>query len=54
MYSPKISEDLIPIIYKTAQTKKQPMTKVVDNILREYLNSNPTANKSISKISSYT
>ncbi len=54
MYSPKISEDLIPIIYQTAQNKKQPMTKVVNNILREYLISNPTANTTQTKINSYT
>lgn len=34
MYSPRISEDLIPLIYKRAKAKKAPMTKVVDEILR--------------------
>ncbi len=54
MYSPKISEELIPIIYQTAQNKKQPMTKVVNNILREYLNSIPTENNTKFEINSYT
>lgn len=40
MYSPKISEDLIPVLYVTAKTKKQPMTKLVDNIIRQYLTEN--------------
>lgn len=37
MYSPKFSEDLIPILYTTAKNNKKPMTKIVDSILREYL-----------------
>lgn len=37
MYSPKISEDLIPIIYIKAKEKKMPMTKLVNDILRENL-----------------
>lgn len=47
MYSPKISEDLIPILYVTAKSKKQPMTKLVDSILRQHLtqSSIPTSNK---------
>lgn len=35
MYSPKISEDLIPYIYTIAQKWNIPMTRVVDKILRE-------------------
>lgn len=38
MYSPKIKEDLIPLLYKLAREKKKPMTKVVDEILRSNLN----------------
>lgn len=34
MYSPKIAEDLIPILYRLARRKKKPMTAVVDEILR--------------------
>ena len=37
MYSPKISSDLIPVLYRLAQTKNRPMTKVVDDILRAKL-----------------
>lgn len=36
-YSPKIREDLIPVLYRMAKEKNQPMTKVVDQILREDL-----------------
>ena len=35
MYSPRISEDLIPLIYRRAKANKKPMTKVVDKILRD-------------------
>jgi hypothetical protein len=35
MYSPKIREDLIPLIYKIKQVQDgKPMTKIVDEILR--------------------
>ena len=37
MYSPKISEELIPIIYRKAKQQKRPMTKVVNDLLREKL-----------------
>jgi len=37
MYSPKIREDLIPILYQLGKEQKKPMTKVVDEILRSYL-----------------
>ena len=37
MYSPKIKEDLIPIIYTKAKEKKIPMTKLVNDILRDKL-----------------
>jgi hypothetical protein len=37
MYSPQISEDLIPLIYRRAKEKKKPMTRIVDEILRESL-----------------
>ena len=38
MYSPRISTSLIPIIYKKAKQEKKPMTKIVNDILREKLN----------------
>ena len=34
MYSPKIKEDLIPILYKLATREQKPMTKLVDEMLR--------------------
>ena len=37
MYSPKISPSLIPIIYKKAKEEKKPMTKIVNDIIREKL-----------------
>jgi hypothetical protein len=37
MYSPKIKEDLIPIIYRLAKEQGKPMTQVVDEILRKEL-----------------
>ena len=37
MYSPKISEDLIPRIYRMAKFRKMPMTKLVNQILKEQL-----------------
>jgi hypothetical protein len=38
MYSPKIREDYIPILYKIAQQKGIPMTHIVSEALEEYLN----------------
>lgn len=37
MYSPKIHEDLIPDIYKLSKATQKPMTKVVDEIIGDYL-----------------
>jgi len=34
MYSPKIKEDLIPILYKLAKQEGKPMTVLIDQILR--------------------
>ena len=34
MYSPKISEDLIPMLYRLSRAFRRPMTKVVDEFLR--------------------
>ena len=36
-YSPKIREDLIPVLYRMGKQMRKPMTKVVDQILREDL-----------------
>lgn len=40
MYSPKISEELIPVIFQVALAKKIPMTKLVNGIIRDYLEKN--------------
>ena len=37
MYSPRIRDDLIPKIYRLGKVLDQPMTKIVDTILRDYL-----------------
>lgn len=37
MYSPKIREDLIPILYKLAKQMGKSMTRLVDEILRKEL-----------------
>jgi len=35
MYSPKISEELIPHIYRRAKHEKIPMTEWVNRVIRE-------------------
>jgi hypothetical protein len=37
MYTPKISEKLIPILYRIAKEKRVPMTTLVDSIIDSYL-----------------
>ncbi|MFC2088271.1 hypothetical protein ACFLSX_01590 [Calditrichota bacterium] len=34
MYSPKIAEDLIPMVYRLSLNAQKPMTKIVDEYLR--------------------
>ena len=34
MYSPKIRDDLIPLLYRLARQEDKPMTRLVDEILR--------------------
>lgn len=43
MYSPKIPERLIPPLYQMARTRRQPMTRVVAEILDAYLASQDTS-----------
>jgi hypothetical protein len=38
MYSPKIKEEYIPIIYRIAKDRGIPMTHIVREALDEYLN----------------
>jgi hypothetical protein len=37
MYSPKIKKQFIPILYRIAKEKKMPMTRVVNQIIGDYL-----------------
>lgn len=37
MYSPKISEDLVRALYQLKLIRKLPMTRLVDEALREYI-----------------
>ena len=37
MYSPKISEDMIPYLYREAKEQKVSMTRVVDQIVRKHV-----------------
>ena len=37
MYSPKISEELIPVLYRLAKERKIHMTELVNEILGDYL-----------------
>lgn len=37
VYSPKISEELIPVLYRRAKSEHRPMTRVVNEILTDYL-----------------
>lgn len=35
MYQPKLSADLVQVIYRVARKENQPMTKVLDSFLRD-------------------
>jgi hypothetical protein len=37
MYSPKINEQLIPALFKIARLRKIPMTRLVSQIIKNYL-----------------
>lgn len=40
MYSPKINEEFIPILFKISTFKKIPMTKLVNQIIKDYFERN--------------
>ena len=40
MYSPKIKEEFIPILYRMSASKRIPMTKLVNQIIKDYLERN--------------
>ncbi len=37
MYSPKIKEELIPVIYQISKAQRKPMTRVVNEFIEEGL-----------------
>lgn len=37
MYSPKVSEKHIPVLYRLGKEKKKPMTYLVNEAITEYL-----------------
>jgi hypothetical protein len=39
MYSPRIKNDLIPLLYRIARHEGKPMTRIVDEILRPVIES---------------
>jgi len=41
MYSPKIKEEFIPVLFRISASKRIPMTKLVNQIIREYLEGTP-------------
>jgi hypothetical protein len=43
MYTPRIAEDLIPILYHTAKARREPMTRLVDAFIRAGLAALPRA-----------
>lgn len=45
MYSPKISEDLIPVLFRLSKEDGVPMTKLVDKLLRLSLLTNCQADE---------
>ena len=41
MYSPKIKEEYIPVLFKMSASRRIPMTKLVNEIIRDYLDEHP-------------
>ena len=37
MYSPKVKEEFIPMLFKISVSKRIPMTKLVNQIIKDYL-----------------
>ena len=37
MYSPKINEEFIPVLFKLSASKKMPIIKLVNEIIEDYL-----------------
>ena len=51
MYSPKISEELIPLLYRLAKAKAVPMTTLVDRLIRRALTSEELAEEAVGSVS---
>jgi len=49
MYSPKISEKLIPELYKLSRSRKITMTKLVNGIIEGYLKKHSAKNQNNNK-----
>jgi hypothetical protein len=45
MYSPKIREEYIPKLYHLGKRVKKPMTRLVDEAIRQYLECHDTSSK---------
>ncbi len=45
MYSPKIEEKFVPILYRIAKEKEVPMTRVVNQIIGDYLTNHLKGNQ---------
>ncbi len=37
LYSPKLSNDVVRLLYREGQRRRQPMTRVADDLLRQAL-----------------
>ena len=49
MYSPKIKEEYIPILFRLSNVQKIPMTKLVNRIINDYLKRSETTGMDIIK-----
>jgi hypothetical protein len=45
MYSPKIKEQHIPTLYHLGKKLRKPMTRLVDEAIRQYLENHTSAHK---------
>jgi ribose 5-phosphate isomerase RpiB len=50
MYSPKIKEEFIPILFKISVSTRIPMTKLVNQIIKDYLEGNFQAKSEQKKV----
>ena len=56
MYSPKVAEELVPVLYRLAKDRKMPMTRLVNGIIREALATNnlPVGKQAVGQPADYT